>query len=668
MRRIHNVIVLVLLLMAGNKVLATPAASGWTEKVTSPDGQLVVTVNNNQGALTYDVSYGGRQALTASRLGLMTSYGDFTQGLRLVEAKSQQGVVKEYDMTRTKASHFRYVSNQMDLICENADSNRMTVTFCVADNSVAFRYSLAKPKKGNPLGIYVKNETSSFRFPETTTTFLTPQSGVRWGFAATKPSYEEEYEADAPINKKSKFGFGYTFPALFKVEAPGNASSLQQDALWVLVSETGTTGNYCGCRLSDYAPESGYTVAFPMEGENNGIGSVSPAFGLPGSTPWRTIVVGETLKPIVESTVQFDVVEPLYEARYDYNPGRYTWSWILWGDASMNYDDQVRFIDLASEMGYEYILVDAHWNENIGYKRMEEMANYARRKKVELLLWYNSNGGANDAPQGPRGVMNDPILRKRDMAWMQRIGVKGIKVDFFGGDKQETLRLYEQVLSDANDYGLQVIFHGCTIPRGWERMYPNYVASEAALASENIHFTDYHARKEGYEMSMYPYTRNAVGSFDWGGVFFNKMLSRNNHSGHPRYTSEAFEFATAITNQTSVNCVAIMPNNLTDVDKPTAWSETQFIDGYPGQYAIMARKALDGKWYVGGINGTDKPITKKFSLKMLAGQTVKCCMDKPKQKDAVRCESEVKHIKVGKDGMLKLTLQPMGGFYICQQP
>lgn len=46
------------------------------------------------------------------------------------------------------------------------------------------------------------------------------------------------------------------------------------------------------------------------------------------------------------------------------------------------------------------------------------------------------------------------------------------------------MQLYEDILADANDYGLMVIFHGCTLPRGWERMYPNFVACEAVLASE----------------------------------------------------------------------------------------------------------------------------------------------------------------------------------------
>lgn len=93
-------------------------------------------------------------------------------------------------------------------------------------------------------------------------------------------------------------------------------------------------------------------------------------------------------------------------------------------------------------------------------RKIEQLSRYAQSKGVSLMLWYNSNGNQNDAPQGPKNCMNTAVARKREMAWMKRIGVKGIKVDFFGGDKQHTMQLYEDILSDANDYGLQVISTG----------------------------------------------------------------------------------------------------------------------------------------------------------------------------------------------------------------
>ena len=434
------------------------------------------------------------------------------------------------------------------------------------------------------------------------------------------------------------------------------------------------TSGYCGSRLSDYEQGNGYSVAYPQKGELNGFSSEWAAIPLPGETPWRTITVGSSLKPIVETTVAYDVLEPLYEPKYEYKPGRYTWSWLIWQDNSINYEDQVKFIDLAAAQGYEYTLVDNWWDTQIGREKIEQLSKYAQSKGVHLLLWYNSNGYENDAPQGPRNIMGNSIARKKDMAWMQRIGVKGIKVDFFAGDKQETMKLYEDILSDANEYGLQVIFHGCTLPRGWERMYPNYVGSEAALASENVYFTDYHAKKEGFEMTMHPFARNAVAAFDWGGVIMNRYLSRDNKSRHQRFTSDVFEMATAITNQCSVNCIAMQPNNLEELPQfeldflkqiPTAWDETRFIDGYPTRYAVIARRT-GNSWYLGGINGTDKALTLTLQLPMFTGKTVKMYIDNPIKKGELIPTSVLKTLKVNKKGEAKVTIQPMGGLIIVE--
>ena len=296
----------------------------------------------------------------------------------------------------------------------------------------------------------------------------------------------------------------------------------------MLISETGVDSRYCASHLSEHQGGGRYTVAFPMAEENNGNGTPEPAFALPGITPWRTITIGTTLAPIVETTAPFDNVQPRYTTQHDYKFGRSTWSWIVWQDNSMNYDDQVSFINLAKEMGYEYILIDAGWDKEIGKDRMAELIGYAHQQGVDVFLWFSSSGYWNDITQSPINGMDNSIKRKEWMRWMEGLGVKGIKVDFWGGDKQETMRLYEDVLSDADDHGLMVIFHGCTLPRGWERMYPNYVGSEAVLASENLIFGQDFCDNEAYNACLHPFIRNAVGSMEWGGSFLNRHLARGN--------------------------------------------------------------------------------------------------------------------------------------------
>ena len=651
-------------------VLLLTVTGAWAndKTITSPDGKLTVNVKDSAGLLTYTANYDGQQILKPSRLGFKSSFGDLTNGLSIKDSRDYK-VDKSYDMTRTKKAHVDFHANAADINIENTSGNRMTVTFVVANNDVAYRYSIPRQKNDDPKAATIFSEASSFNFPDSvTTTFLCPQITPMSGWERSKPSYEEEYTADAPMDTTSQYGVGYTFPCLFHIKAQSADNGSDSDDYWALVSETGVDGNYVGSRLSDYNRETGYTIAFPQPGENNGNGTPYAAVELPFSTPWRTITIGNSLQPIVETTIPYDLVDPKYEASTDYKPGRYTWSWLLWQDPSVNYNDQRQFIDLANHFGYEYVLVDNYWDKQIGRDSIEMLARYAKYKHIRLMLWYNSNGAENDAPQSPRGIMNNSITRKREMKWLKKIGVAGIKVDFFGGDKQETMRLYEDILSDANDYGLAVIFHGCTLPRGWERMYPNYISSEAALASENIMFDEHHAKTEGFELSMHPFARNAVASFDWGGVIMNDHMSKDNQSRHRRYTSRLFELATTITNQTSINCVAVTPNvvdNLNFLEKdflhriPVEWSDTKFIDGYPTRYAVIARKDVNtGRWYVGGINGTNKSMSKTLTLPMLAGEKIALYYE-----DGAR-HTHLRRVRIPANGKLRVSLPAMGGMII----
>ena len=679
------------MLLAG-LLLSAMATQAREASIASPNGNLVVTINDDGGRPTYTVALDGQQMLQPSALGFKADFGDFTQGLRITNTKASQ-TDKCYEMRQVKHSHMHYVATLLTVDFENQKQQKMSMEFSVSDNDVAFRYCIPRQKGDNPKSAVILSEATAFSLPEGTTTFLTPQSNPMIGWERTKPSYEEEYKADAPMAQRSQYGQGYTFPCLFRVQglelrdgSSANKSKVSQHSTlnaqpssWLLISETGVSSAYCGSHLSDYksaeAPSGAvggasgyYQIAYPMAGENNGIGSTTPGIALPGETPWRTITVGQTLKPIVETTIQYDVVEPLYEPSQDYASGRYTWSWLIWQDNSINYDDQVRFIDLASAMGFELCLVDNWWDQNIGRERMAELSRYAQSKGVSLMLWYNSNGFENDAPQTPRNCMSTGMARDREMAWLKSIGVKGIKVDFFGGDKQETMKLYEDILYDANRYGLQCIVHGCTLPRGWERMYPNYVSSEAVLASENVFFGEGAADRQPFDLCMHPFCRNASATMDWGGIIMNRYLSKDNKSRHQRKTTDIFEMASGITMQAAIQCVAMQPNNLQELPQfemdwlramPTTWDETRFIDGYPGKYVVLARRHGQD-WYVAGLNAQQQPLQLTLDLPMFGKkQELKYYVDDSKTGQPV-----LTTLKTDKNGRAKVTMQPRGGIII----
>ena len=637
-------------------LLGSSVASAENKQITSPDGKLVVTVADMDGRPSYSVSYDNVLFLKPSPLGMIANIGDFSSGMSLEKNVSTNKIDETYELASIKQSKVRYVANEAVFSFTQQGKTIYDVIFRISNNDVAFKYKMYP--QGETLSCVVKQEVTGFAFPDGTTTFLCPQSKPMGGFARTSPSYETSYTAD-DVAGKNGWGEGYTFPCLFR----------NGDNGWVLVSETGVNGGYCASRLLGHKGGV-YTIGFPQEGEANGNGTVSPGIALPGETPWRTITVGKTLAPIVETTVPFDVVKPLYPAKGEYTYGRGSWSWIIGMDGSTNYKEQLRYIDFSAAMGYQSVLVDALWDKQIGRDKIEELAKYGKDKGVALYLWYNSNGYWNDAPQTPRGIMDNAIARRKEMKWMQSIGIRGIKVDFFGGDKQMTMQLYEDILSDANEYGLLVIFHGCTLPRGWERMYPNFASSEAVLASENLHFSQGSCDNEAFNATLHPFIRNTVGSMDFGGSALNKYYNADNAPrGSRRVTSDVYALATAVLFQSPVQHFALAPNNLTDApawaidfmkEVPTTWDEVRFIDGYPGKYIILARRHGD-KWYIAGVNAQKETLKLKVNLPMFSnGEKVKLFSDDK------ALQGGVKQIGIGKKQELQLTIPCNGGVLITK--
>ena len=619
-------------------------------KVSSPDKHIEVEVGLQDQKPVYSIHLDDILFMEDSPLGLKTSIGDFSEGLSY--AAQGTSVIKEsYDLKKAKVSHVEYQANELIVKFVNVNQDTLAVQFRVSNSDVAFAYKLTAKERNTKVKIL--EEATGFNLPDDATSFITPQALPMTGWEQTKPSYEEEYTFDEALGTQSQYGVGYTFPALFKNAEKG----------WILISETNVDGSYPGARLGESDKNGLFPIAFPQEGENNGLGDAFAAMAMPAQTPWRTITMGKTLKPIVETTASFDLVEQRYEASQDYTMGRATWSWIVWQDNSINYEDQVKFIDLAEALNFEYVLIDNWWDANIGRERMEELVAYANSKNVDVVLWYNSNGFWNNAPQTPQDFMNTAYKRQQEMAWLQEIGVKGLKIDFFGGDKQMTMQLYEDILNDANDYGLAITFHGCTLPRGWEKMYPNYVTSEAVRASENLIFTQYALDKHAYYSTILPFTRNPVGAMDFAPVFLNKRLSRDQKGGTVRKTTDAFELATAVLYFSPIQHFGLTPNNLDEQPEfvldflravPTVWDETVYIGGEPGDYAAIARRKGD-IWYLAVTNGEQEKKTLELDLPMFKNAEATLIYD-AKDKTAAQ-----KTVKVKSNGKLKIDVLGEGG-------
>lgn len=618
--------------------------------VTSPDQQLSFTIVNKSGQLYYQVMFNDTVFLEPSKLGLITSLGDFSTALKLQTSEVDQ-VIDSYQMRNAKKSHIQYTANRLAATFANANKDILELEIQVSDNNIAFRYGVTSTNKATRIKIL--QELTEFNLPAQATAFITPQALPETGWMQTKPSYEEPYLVNAPLQIATSNGVGFTFPALFKNANKG----------WMLISETGVDSHYVGSRLSDADQNDTYTITFPQAGENNGVGDTFAAMALPAKTPWRTISIGGDLGPIVESTIMLDVVAPKYSPKYDYKMGRASWSWIVWQDPSINLLDQKMFIDLAAALNFEYVLIDALWDVQIGRDNMPALVNYAQDNGVEVLLWYNSNGWWNDAPQTPKHYMHNGSARKQEMAWLQQIGVKGLKVDFFGGDKQPTIKLYEDILVDANEHDLIVNFHGSTLPRGWERMYPNFVTSEAVLASENLIFRQEAMAQHAMNATILPFTRNVVGAMDFAPVFLNAKLSRDQQSGTSRTTTDTFELATSVLYQSPVQHFGLTPNNLNEQPDyvleflkhvPADWDDVRYISGEPGSHVVLARRKGQ-RWYVSAVNGKKTSQTVTVRLPMLANKKVHWLFDNKLGK------TQSKQLTLNDRGEVKLHLNAEGG-------
>jgi len=477
----------------------------------------------------------------------------------------------------------------------------------ISNDGAAFRYFL--PEKSTDIK-KVKEELTSFKFNTGTKIFMGPCPDVYMGWCNSQPSYEDYYFQNEEVGKPSPYKSGWVFPALF-----------QKDNTWILLTETGLDGTYCGSRLEQISENGNYKIAFPKAGEQTSpLSALLPESTTPWLTPWRIIAISDGLKTLMESTLETDLAIPAKEADYSFvKPGRASWSWIMKKDDSITYQVQKDYIDWAARMKWEYCLIDVNWDTKIGYEKIKELADYAAGKGVGILLWYNSAGSWNTVQYHPKDRLLFNLNRQEEFKRISEMGIKGIKVDFFAGDGQSMMQYYNDILQDALKYKLVVNFHGTTYPRGWQRTYPNLVTMEAVRGFEFVTFTQEGADQEPNHVCMLPFTRNVFSPMDFTPVNLSEI------PGCQRKTSSAFELALTVIFQSAVQHWAESPEGMSKMPEyireymstvPTQWDDTYFIDGFPGKFVVLARKS--GKtWYVAGINGETSQKEISFTLPFL---------------------------------------------------
>jgi alpha-glucosidase len=617
------------------------AGTAFAAPLTSPDRHISVDIRiTPDHTLEYSVARDGRPVILPSRLGLQLEGADLTNKLTLSATSKVEQVSDHYQLATGKQRDIRYRANQQTVTVRNAEGQAMDVAFRVSDDGVAFRYLVRAP---GPL-TFVR-EATSFRFGPGARAWLQPMAVAQTGWSNTNPSYEEHYQREIAVGTPSPSAAGWVFPALFR-----------SGDTWVALTEAGMDGSWHASRLQADSSGGSYRLGLPMAPEVfTGGGLLAQGSG--GLTsPWRVIALG-SLGTIVESTLGTDLAAPAI--RFDaalVRPGHASWSWALLKDDATVFDVQKKFIDYAVDMRWDYTLVDADWDQKIGYEKMGELAAYAASKGIGLLAWYNSSGAWNQTPFTPKSRLLTHARRVAEFKRLRDLGVKGIKVDFFGGDGQSMIAYYIGILDDAAAAGLLVNFHGATLPRGWARTYPNLMTAEAVRGLEFTTFGQDDEDAVPRHAAMLPFTRNLFDPMDFTPMVFGDIPKIR------RATRNGFELAETVLFLSGIQHFAETPDGMATVPAyvkdflrtlPRSWDAVKYVDGYPGRHAVIARRS-GAAWYLAGFNADDREITLDLDLGFLAGRAGQMITDGAGERDLIQRP-------IG-GGRQRVTIKPHGGF------
>ncbi|WP_235048361.1 glycoside hydrolase family 97 protein [Arcticibacter svalbardensis] len=601
---------LMILLFSG----MTAAAQDKIYQIKSPDQSLSVTFGlRRTGTLFYSLNRNNVVVLEQSKLGLIRQDADFSRNLKLISASDITITTDQYELLTAKRKLNQYTANKQVFHLSNATGAKLDIIFQVSNDGVAFRYYF--PEKSTVVK-KITVEATSYNFAENAKGWLQPMADAQTGFEHSNPSYEENYQQGIAVGKPSPIRAGWVYPALF-----------QAGDTWVVITESAPERNYCYTRLNALSPNGEYSISFPQGPEVFSAGAaLNPESELPWYTPWRIIGVG-SLKTIVESTLGTDLAKPALNMDASFiKPGKSAWSWVLLKDDSTVFNVQKRFIDYAKDMKWDYCLVDAEWDKKIGYEKIAELAAYAKKKDIGLILWYNSAGTWNTVPFTPRNLLLTKESRVTEFAKLEKMGIKGVKIDFFGGDGQSFVQYYQDILQDAADHHILVNFHGATLPRGLQRTYPNLMTMESIKGMEFRTFLQANEDMQPVHCTTIPYTRNVYDPMDYTPMVLYKIPNIK------RSTTNGFELALPVLFLSGIQHFAETPEGMSHVPGyvkemlktlPASWDDVRFIDGFPGKRVVIARRS-GTRWFVAGINGEkeDKELTLDLSFINSTGKMI----------------------------------------------
>ncbi len=583
-----NFVLAAAIVLAAGKSLAK--TNSWS--LASPDKQCVISVSlNRNGQLSYEVLRDGKVVIPASAMGLRRDDESFEKGLRFKHAGHMEARRENYDLFASTQPHVDHVLNHLNLEFRNTNNVTLAVELAAGDEGVAFRYSF--PEHSEKVRV-VESELTSFMVPTNADGWMQPYHAA----GPYTPAYEDFYfhvtPGDPPPDSRQK-AVGWAFPALFHVP---------DAAAWALLTEAGTDPSYCACHLNTNCAGGNYRIAFPSadettKGYTNQFGP-EPRYTLPWTMPWRVIILGKSAGDIAMSTLVTDLSVPSQIKDTSWiKPGRASWGWWSYPDGPTDAKMFDQFTDFAAKMGWEYTLFDAGW----WGPGLKPIASYAISKGVMPLAWDYA------------GDFYDPKKGAAKLDEMAEAGIRGVKVDFWCSDRQEAIAAQQGLMKEAAARHMVVNLHGCTIPRGWQRTWPNVLSTEAVLGNESYFYEPRYTQKAAELNTVLPFTRNAVGPMDVTPVAISpKRFART--------TTAAHELAAAIVFTSGIIHYADKPEMFESLppevlqifkDAPARWDETRCLLGEPGKVVVFARRS-GASWYIAGINGTGDAVPVDLDL------------------------------------------------------
>jgi alpha-glucosidase len=631
-------LVLVLLFSACSSIVF-----GQKAVVQSPDQKIVVELLNKQsndtGEWYIKASYNNNGKITEAipriDLGLSRSDQDFSKDLKFLKAGKPILVNEEYTALYGKRSVCKNAANEIVVSLENPTKAKLNIILRAYNDGISFRYEFPE-KQGS---FIVKDELTSYTIPKETTRWM-----EKWNTAN-----EGLYTA---MNNEKLLSGDWCYPALFNTP--------DKDC-WFLLHESDVNRNYCGTKLSNAGDSTKYKLTFPNPKDGNGLGIAEPTISLPWKSPWRVIIMG-TLAGVVGSTLVNDVAEPSVIKNTSWiKPGVASWNYWSSNHGTKDYKTVCEFADLAAEMSWPYTLLDWEWDAMSNGGNLEDAVKYIQSKGIKPLIWYNSGGPHTNVRATPRDRMLTHQNRVEEFTRLKKLGFAGVKIDFFESEKQDMIKYYLDILEDAAQFELMVYFHGCIVPRGWERTYPNLMTHEAVRGAEWYNNTPDFTMPAPEHNATLPFTRNVIGPMDYTPVTFT-------NSQYPHITSYGHELALSVLFESGMQHMADRPegyHELPDAAKtflknvPNAWDDTKLLDGYPGKDVIIARRK-GNNWYIGGINAEQKEKTKTVKFDFLReGVKYKLTLIADGKHDKAFA---TKYMVIDRSGSVDVKLLRRGGF------